>query len=57
MVVWAARHVSTDAAIEVQLTVPNLAKVSGLFVTFGDSGSWKQNCHERGESDELGFQA
>jgi hypothetical protein len=26
-----------------------LATTSWLFVTFGDSGSRKQNCHERGE--------
>jgi hypothetical protein len=31
----------------------NLAMISWLFVTFGDSGSWKQNGHERGESGEL----
>jgi hypothetical protein len=30
-----------------------LAKTSWLFVTFGDSGSRKQNCHERGEGGEL----
>ena len=29
-----------------------LVTVSWLFVTFGDSGSQKQNCHERGEGGE-----
>jgi Family of unknown function (DUF6444) len=32
---------------------PNPATTSRLFITFGDSSSRKQNCHERGESDEL----
>jgi hypothetical protein len=27
--------------------------ITWLFVTFGDSGSRKQNCHERGEGGEL----
>ena len=31
----------------------NPATTSGLFVTFGDSGSRKQNCHERGEGGGL----
>jgi hypothetical protein len=30
-----------------------LAKTSWVFVTFGDSGSLKHNCHERGEGGEL----
>ena len=31
----------------------NLANISWLFVTFGDSGSRKQHCHEQGASGEL----
>jgi hypothetical protein len=30
-----------------------VAKILWLFVTFGDSGSRKQNCHERGEGGGL----
>jgi hypothetical protein len=30
-----------------------LAIMTWVFVTFGDSGSRKQNCHERGEGGEL----
>jgi hypothetical protein len=30
-----------------------LVTISWVFVTFGDSGSRKQHCHERGEGGEL----
>jgi hypothetical protein len=33
--------------------VAALAKTSWGFVTFGDSGSRTQNCHERGEGGGL----
>jgi hypothetical protein len=33
--------------------IPHWRKGNGVFVTFGDSGSRKQNCHERGEGGEL----
>jgi hypothetical protein len=33
--------------------VKSWRKNSRLFVTFGDSGSRKQNCHEQGASGEL----
>jgi hypothetical protein len=32
---------------------PRLVSTSWVFVTFGDSGSRKHNCHERGEGGEL----
>jgi type I restriction enzyme, S subunit len=35
-------------------TVTKRVTTSWVFVTFGDSGSRKQNCHERGEGGELG---
>jgi hypothetical protein len=39
---------------EIMLTcVPARVRTSWLFVTFGDSGSRKHNCHERGEGGEL----
>jgi hypothetical protein len=36
-----------------QVPPANLAKTSWLLRTFGDAGSRKQNCHERGEGGGL----
>jgi hypothetical protein len=53
-----ARAVTYVASIvgrhrDFRLHLPNLVTISWVFVTFGDSGSRTQNCHERGEGGGL----
>ena len=44
-------HTGTDTYRRSEET--HMANTSWLIVSFGDSGLWKQSCHERGEGGQL----